>query len=334
MPDLVHFLRSVGKATVTNGARALARMVPFGETAFEITRDVLDDYRRAPAVVAPTDGKTAVPVPEIRGPERAYALVRFLAAGDVADVYLTRPASDPTPAEIPFILKATRHSAGNAVLHNEARVLRDLLVAAGDTTYRNYLPGPVESFTADDGARVNVLVHEPGLYTLEQVHEQHPALDGRHLAWIFNRLLTVLGFCHGRGIVHGAVLPAHVLIHAGDHGLRLVGWGQSAKCGQRLPAMSQRYRDWYPAEVQKQRPISPATDLFLAAKCMIYLAGGDPVRDRMPDAVPAELRRFFAACLLEGAAMRPNDAWQLMDEFNELLHRRYGPPTFHELTLS
>ena len=32
--------------------------------------------------------------------------------------------------------------------------------------------------------------------------------------------------------------------------------------------------------------------------------------------------------------MRPDDAWALMEDFDELLHALYGPPNFHELTLT
>ena len=78
----------------------------------------------------------------------------------------------------------------------------------------------------------------------------------------------------------------------------------------------------------------PPTDLFLAARCLIYLAGGDPVRDRMPDTVPVPMQRFLQSCLLEGTRMRPDDAWALMEDFDELLHALYGPPKFHELTLT
>jgi hypothetical protein len=84
--------------------------------------------------------------------------------------------------------------------------------------------------------------------------------------------------------------------------------------------------------VQKQ-PASPATDVFLAARCLIYLAGGDPVANRMPDTVPAPMQRFVKACLLEGPKMRP-EAWKLLDELDELLRRLYGPPKFHELTMT
>jgi hypothetical protein len=273
----------------------------------------------------------------IKGPKRAYTLLGLFAVGDVADVHLARAPSDPaSPGESYYILKVSRIPEGHRILDRERNAFTRLLTSAGDTTYRKYLPTLAESFPARDTfpKRVNVFLHEPGFYTLEQVHEQYPALDGRHLAWIFKRLLTVLGFSHRQGIVHGAVLPCHVLIHAGNHGLQLVGWGQSVDTARAITTITTRFKDWYPPEVLKKQPASGATDVFLAARCVVYLAGGDPVRDRMPDTLPLPLQRFLRSCLLEGARMRPDDAWKLLDEFDELLGQLYGPPKFHELIMT
>jgi hypothetical protein len=104
--------------------------------------------------------------------------------------------------------------------------------------------------------------------------------------------------------------------------------------GQRLRTVPARYHDWYPTEVQQQKSARPATDLFLAARCLVYLAGGDPVTNRMPEAVPPPMQRFLQICLLESASMRPDDAWALVEDFDELLYALYGPPAFHELTLT
>jgi hypothetical protein len=54
----------------------------------------------------------------------------------------------------------------------------------------------------------------------------------------------------------------------------------------------------------------------------------------MPDAVPAPMRQFVKACVLEGAKMRPDDAWGLLEEFDELLCRLYGPPKFVDLVMN
>jgi len=266
---------------------------------------------------------------------RRYKPQRLLTAGDVADLHL---AADETDAagESRYLLKVARGPEGNAHLNVERQALAKLRRAAGDSTYRNYLPALVDSFSTRGRRpqRINVFQWDDGFHTLEQVHERHPALDGRHLAWIFNRLLTVLGFCRRQRIVHGAVLPCHVLIDVADHGLRLVGWGGSVAAGRRLGTVSARYRDWYPSEVRRHRPVGPATDLFLAVRCLVYVAGGDPLTDQMPDAVPPPMRRFFKTCLLEGPSMRPGDAWVLLDEFDRLLRALYGPPRFHQLSLT
>jgi hypothetical protein len=283
---------------------------------------------------ADEDEELVVRVQDVR---HRYTPLRLLASGDAADIHLATAAGESHSAtETLYLLKVARVPEGNARLDIERKSLTRLMGVAGPTTYRSYLPALVDSFPASGrfSRRINVFRWEPGFYTLEQVHERHPALDGRHLAWIFKRLLTVLGFSHRQNIIHGAVLPCHALIHAAGHGLRLVGWGRSVASGQRIRTVPARYEDWYPAEVHRRRPASPATDLFLAARCLVYLAGGDPVAGRMPEAVPPPMQRFLKTCLLESASMRPDDAWALLEDFDDLLRGLYGPPTFHELTLT
>jgi hypothetical protein len=280
------------------------------------------------------DEELVVRVQDVR---HRYTPIRRLASGDTADLYLASNAVKSSDgADTLCLLKIARGAEGNAHLDIERKTLTRLLGAVGSTTYWNYLPALVESFTTADRfpRRINVFRWANGFYTLEQVHEQHPALDGRHLAWIFKRLLTVLGFSHRQNVIHGAVLPCHALIHAAGHSLQLVGWGQSVRGGQFIGAVPPRYRDWYPAEVQHHKAASPDSDLFLAARCLIYLAGGDPVTNWMPEAVPPPMQRFLKTCLLESAAMRPEDAWAVMEDFDKLLHGLYGPPRFHELTMT
>ncbi|MBL8793843.1 MAG: molecular chaperone DnaJ [Planctomycetia bacterium] len=280
-----------------------------------------------PTAGQPETGPVVVP-----GPTQRYTLQRMLAVGDVADIHLATVEDEPTAQ---YLLKVARVAEGRALLDVEQQTLMQLLAAAGDTTYRQYLPELIESFPVRDRIpkRVNVFRAQPGFRTLEQVHEQLPALDGRHLGWIFNRLLTVLGFIRRQGWVHGAVLPCHVLIHPEQHGLQLVGWGQGVPEGQRIRSLSARYRTWYPPEVFAKQAAGPATDLYLAARCIVYLAGGDPATDWLPDAVPPPLQRFLRTCLLPGPRMRPDDAWDVLEDFNDVLRSLYGPPKFHALQL-
>jgi hypothetical protein len=272
-----------------------------------------------------------------QGSRNRYTMDHLLALGDVADIHYAHAESDLGPAaEARYLLKVSRSRGACRHLDRERETLAKLWSATRDTHYGRYLPRLSEYLPVSDtwGRRANVFHYQPGFRTLDQVREQYAALDGRHLAWIFKRLLTVLGFSHRQDAIHGAVFPCHVLIQAASHGLQLVGWGQSVERGRRITIIPGDYQRWYPPEVLRNQPASPATDLFLAARCLVYVAGGDPETNRMPNSVPQPMQRFFATCLLERARMRPDDAWLLLEEFDELLLRLYGAPKFEELTLT
>jgi serine/threonine protein kinase len=208
-------------------------------------------------------------------------------------------------------------------------VVVNLVPAGGRARFK-----PVETFSAAGGS-VIVLEYREGFYTAEQIWDRHHrGLDGRHLGWMFNRILEALGFVHQQGYLHGAVLPPHLLFHAEDHGLLLAGWIHAEKANTSLKVVPDRYRDWYPPECKKKHPATPSVDIYLAAKSLIYLAGGDPVANTFPDHIPAPMQRFLKSCLLESPRMRSQDAWNLRQEFGQVLERLYGPPAFHVLDMS
>jgi len=127
------------------------------------------------------------------------------------------------------------------------------------------------------------------------------------------------------------LLPCHVLLHPAGHGLDSSAWGQSRE-KPTVRTVPTRYKDWYPAEVLQARPAGPATDLFLAARCLVLPGRRHPwrMRCRQPSAADAA---FITTCLLEDPDAA-DDAWALLDDFDELLQKLYGPPKFHPLTLT
>jgi serine/threonine protein kinase len=272
------------------------------------------------------------PAPTIKSPKkRTYSLVKMIEAGDVADIYRATAGSKD------YIVKISRVPDTHSMLENERKALTALITDAGDLTYHKYLPVLVESFPVKQRniqQRVNVFTWQEGFHTAAKIHQQHEALGGRHLAWIFKRLLTALGFVHKRGWVHGAVLPEHCLIQVENHGLQLVGWGQSVEVNHRIHRISSRYKEWYPSEVLEKKLVGSETDIYMAAKLMIYLAGGDPVKEIFPDITPEPIKRFIRSCLLPGRLMRPGDAWLLFEELDNLLKAIYGPPRFIKLVMA
>lgn len=262
-----------------------------------------------------------------------HRLGRLAYRGDLADLY---------EAEPDLLVKMPRAPADNDLMAREAHALRTI-EERGDPRYLPYVPRLVDSFRHRDPAtgaerRINVLATVPGLHSLDEVRRAYPdGLDGRDAAWMWRRLLVALGLAHRAGVVHGAVLPRHVLIEPDGHGLVLVGWGcavvgaapgavvaGSAPGMGAVPALVAGHEDWYPPEVTAKRPCGPGTDLAMAARCMSWLMG---------EHAPHALRSFAAGCRQPALRARPDDAWRLLGELDEVLQRCYGPRTFRPFTL-
>lgn len=286
------------------------------------------------------DLRTEPPAPPVVSPKRKYQTHRIIGVGDVADIHL---ATDTEDSVKEYALKISRVQGGEFLLKNEAEKVAKILALAGDKSYRHYFPTLVENFPVKDKFQkhVNVYVHEDGFFDLEQVHAKHPKLDGRHIAWIFKRMLTAIGFAHQTGVVHAAVLPPHVRLYPGmegqkddkAHALMLVGCGHSINSGEVIKTISMKYRAWYPPEVLGKKAAFSETDIYLAAKCMVFLAGGDVATGECPD-LPKPMGRFLKSLLVEGQKMRPSEAWNLLEDFSDLLKRLYGPPKFHNLVMA
>ncbi|WP_242614441.1 molecular chaperone DnaJ [Actinomadura roseirufa] len=320
----------------------------FGADAAEAARR----YRRLARLVHPdaTSGRTREAFVRLNALWRAYkeadaAVIttgrrayRLTTAppvhGDLAELY--EAETGPAPRRV--LLKMPRDRRDGDLIEREAAALRRLR-ADGDPRLRPYAPELVESFRHRDAAtgaerRVNALAALDGFHSLEDVAAAHPdGLDPRDAAWMWRRLLVALGYAHRAGVLHGAVLPDHVLIHPAEHGLVLVDWcysvtsparGPYADRGGRVPALVDRYAGLYPPEVAARRPAGPGTDIAMATGCMTRLMG---------ERAPKALRSFARGCLPPALGRRPSDAWRLLAELDDLLGRLYGPRRFRPFHL-
>jgi hypothetical protein len=281
--------------------RRLVKIVHPDVVSAGLTRTATEAFARLSALWSERQGRTMA---------RVGALV---AAGDIANLYAVDDG----------LLKVPRRPGDNDLMAAEARALTRL-GTDGDPRHRAYAPRLIESFTHEDPARarrtVNVLERLTGFVPLSALTRK---IDPRDAAWMWRRLLVGLGWAHRAGVVHGAVLPAHVLIHPAEHGLALVDWCYSVAPGERIPALVTEFRSAYPPEVPGREAASPATDIFMATVLMRHLID-DP---------PAAMRRFADGCLYDAPRMRPQDAWHLLAELDELLDDLYGPRTFRPFTI-
>jgi len=244
----------------------------------------------------------------LRTSHGTYRVGDLVATGDIADL---------SAVDGGWLVKVPRSPADNDLMAAEAEALQRLR-DKGDPKFRPYAPKLIESFVHEGGdrkrRRVTVLERLDGFVPLSRLDRE---LDWRDAAWMWRRLLTGLGWAHRAGVVHGAVVEEHVLIHPGEHGLALVDWCYS---GSPVAAVVKRRRDAYPPEVLKHKTATPATDIYMATGLMTRLVG---------DGLPAALRRFADGCRYDAPRMRPQDAWRLLGELDELL----GPRKFRPFTL-
>jgi serine/threonine protein kinase len=250
---------------------------------------------------------------ELRTPQAIYRVGRLIAEGDLADL----SAVDGQRA----LLKVPRSPADNDLMAAEADALKRLW-RDGDQQYRPYAPRLLESFQHEDGNRVrrraNVLERLDGFVPLSSIKRD---IDMKDAAWMWRRLLVGLGWAHRAGVVHGAIVEEHVLIHPAEHGLAVVDWCYS---GPRPAAIVKARADAYPPEVRRDKRASPATDIYMATGLMTRLVG---------NGLPTAMKRFADGCLYDAPRMRPQDAWALLGEFDELLHKLYGPRVFRPFTI-
>lgn len=274
--------------------------------------------------------------------KRQYTVGNLLAEGDLASLY--RCAVSDAQQARGAILKIGRDSADNDLLANEARTLRLLLAPVDQKPVPAYLPRLVESFRYDDGTsaprQVNAFelaLTERGplpadsFYSLAEVRAHYrDGVDPKQMAWIWRRLLIALGYAHERGVIHGAVLPTHILIHPEAHALLLVDWAYSvhepAQTDERIAAVSAAYQRWYPARVLAKALPTPAVDLEMGLRCMVELLGGDPLTGALPASIPAQMHAYLCGPLLTGA--RRTSAARLYHDFSQLLAGLWGQRRF------
>lgn len=273
----------------------------------------------------------------IRTRRHTYRVNDFYAAGDCTNVYAATYADDE--GEHDGLVKIVRNPRDGDLVSNEARTLKTLL--SDPATFDDispYISGYKEAFAykpaGERKARQGIaFTRMPNLYTLTQVREHYPGgVSAKDAAWMFRRLLMALGFTHQMGIVHGAVLPEHVLIEPDLHGLVLIDWKHSVPVGGVMTAIPSGHQEFYPDEVMSKEPATAATDIFMAAQVMRYVMGMDAARPEM--LVPRQIRSFMRGTALPVQSRRPQDAFELKDEYDELIERLWGPRRFRPFSMT
>lgn len=236
------------------------------------------------------------------------------------------------------VLKITLDPLDNDLAENEANILKHIFPSkAKDEKFYRYFARPFADFTVlADGVERRALITPflEGYVSMAEVAQAFPkGLDFRDVVWMYKRLLSGLGFAHLQEVVHGAILPPHVMVHPTGHGAKIIDWSYAVHKTGHVRAMSKVYEVFYAPEILDRKSPTAATDIYMAAKCFIHLLGGDVRTNKVPDAVPKEIQDFLAQSLVPLPNMRPQDAWEVHEKFDQLLLSLVGKPTYRRLNM-
>lgn len=246
------------------------------------------------------------PIAIIESPQHTYSLHELIAEGDVAMVYRASYL-DEKGVQFQACVKIAKDKADNKLLENEQKILGDLHHAS--------LPTIIEGFELGDGRAATVLSFTEG-FNLHELREMPTHSSGLkeadyHIGWILERQLAVLGYLHSRGIIHGSVEPAHLIVQPSTHNVTLVDfcWAVKKPGKKDHIKLAQEYYS-APEVYAKEMPL-PAIDIYGLGKSAIYLIGGDPESSDLPDSVNPMYQKFLERMTEESTEIRANDAYQL-----------------------
>jgi hypothetical protein len=268
-----------------------------------------------------------------------WELGECIAHGVISDVYVGRRARWPTELAI---LKLLRDPKGADRLYNEWQALQTLQRsdAPGADTFVSRIPQPILHGTISAGPHTGSLVNTFRMpwgfrHTFVDVMKAYPhGIAPRASIWIWRRILEALTFIHASGLVHGAVLPSHLLIEENEHGVHLVSYGYTGHPGEQLRSISIGFESFYPTLRQSSRKLTIASDLAMSARCIAALLGGDPEKASLPPEVPAPLARVVQrVALLDPASRAGDEAWSIREELGEVAEDVYGPPQFTPIVM-
>lgn len=313
--DLHESYRILVKAVHPDTYVSLSRKA-LAEAAFKLLQDW---YEKAVAKLeACTYGdRTAISRITITNGKNQYVVTSRLVSGNLSELYVGETAGKYPKV----VIKVARTPTVNDLLANEAKVLNSI---KGENPVVYHVPYLLDAFQLVEGKtrrQVNVMAwRRDGGVTFEEIRNAYPnGIDPRDMAWMFNRLLAALMVSYDAGYVHGAVVPSHMMVYPKSHDGMLVDWSYSVKVGGTIKAIVPQWKLFYPSEVTAKQPADFSTDIYMAARCALYLVGTQPL--------PRLLKGLLNACLL-GRAHRSRDVYELYKEYQEVLTALYGPKKF------
>src|SRR5205823_5593440 len=138
--------------------------------------------------------------------------------GDLATIYDGRRQSDGARVAV----KLAEDAADGDLMASEVAALH--LLTTENSPQRKHLPVVLDRFHTRDSRLGTIFAYIDGLDLTEVRRRLPDGLPPRHLVWVMRRCLSVLGWAHSHGVLHGNIDPLHIMVRPGDHNVWLIDW--------------------------------------------------------------------------------------------------------------
>lgn len=308
------------------------------DAAREIDQKLEELYVEAQKAIRDGLWNLGKPDHRINGPtfstgKREYVLGEEITEGEISTVYIGACKLGNNQAGN-VIIKVVNSPEDNDLARNEIRTLLGL--HRTPAVQWKHLPFMMDNF--ETNGRLGIILRKFQGPTLKQIrnHRRYKnGLDQKHMVWILNRALSAIGFVHSQGYVHCNLNPDHLIVGPVDHNLCVLDWSYSAfkpaQTGEDFKFIDEIFSA---PEVQdrKEKP-HPAADIYSLGKTMIWLLGGNPETNQMPDEVEEDMQKFLLEFVLEDPFQRPYNAWDTHRKLILLVERLWGRRKYRRLEM-
>lgn len=267
--------------------------------------------------------------PEVRidTPKHNYIIFNILFSDEIADTFLGR---DVKTGEDLYI-KIVRNRKNNDLINNEINTLKKIQAHTGNLfKLISHHINPIIDVFEVEGKQAIVFKQIKNFVSLLEITQIYPnGINPKDMAWMFRRLLAAQGILHEIGLVYGNVFLPNFFICPEDHNGKLTNFIASVPTNSTVKIINKNYLDYYPYEILNSSKVSSSTDIYIAAKCMVKLLGGNVKTKELPSEIPKKVKGFLRACMIENMFYRPQNSLDVHEEFghtlNEVWKRGFHP---------
>lgn len=178
-----------------------------------------------------------------------------------------------------------------------------------------------------------ILMREIKGTPMPDLMKEYPhGIPAKHVMWMMERMLGVVGYLHSNRVVHGNIKPENLIINRSNHNVSLAGFSFCIPEANTEAAGYKIINDFYTApEVDGSARVMPQSDIYSIGKTAVALLGGSVATGGMPLSVDPKVRTFVRKMISDNARDRPGDAWKLWDELIALRTEVFGSRRFEKL---